>query len=519
VALYRPGPMGENVHNHYADRKNQRQEVSYDHDVLRDVLNETYGLMIYQEDIMRVAQRVAGYSMTEADNLRKACGKKDKDMILAERSKFIEGAVTQGYTRELGELLFNKIEPFADYAFNKSHAYGYALVAYQNAWLKTHYTVEYLSALLTSFKDDKDKTALYLAECRANGIVVRVPDVNESFADFTPSLTQDSAINFGLAAVRNVGTALVDKIVAERETSGPFETIYDFTRRVDPMVLNKRTMESLIKAGAFDSLGVPRQGLALVVDEMVDKTLIRRRDLAVGVVSLFSAIGDDGRTDDWEGTEITVPDLEFDKATRLAFEREMLGLYVSDHPLLGIEAQMRRLTDGTINDARERADEVGERGDQYTIGGVISEVQLRTSKKGDNFARIVVEDLGGSLEVMVFTKAFEASAGLLQRDNVVVISGRLEKRDEQIRFTALNVKKPAFAQIGDEVLRVRLDESRLNPEGIHRLKEILAANAGPTSVVVEVTDARMFKLGPEFKVNTQTAVAELRAAFGQNVVA
>jgi DNA polymerase-3 subunit alpha len=520
VALYRPGPMGENVHNHYADRKNGRQAVSYDHEDLRDVLGETYGLMIYQEDIMRVAQRIAGYSMTEADNLRKACGKKIREMIQAERSKFEEGAVANGYTRELAELLFDKIEPFADYAFNKSHAYGYALVAYQNAWLKTHYPVEYLSALLTSFKDDKDKTAMYLAECRNCSITVRVPDVNESLADFAPSLTVPNAITFGLAAVRNVGTALVERIVAEREARGAFSSIYDFVRRVDPAVLNRRTMESLIKAGAFDSLGVPRKGLSLVVNELIDVTLDRRKDLAVGISTLFAAMSEDGPADDWEGTEVPVPPTEFDKSTLLAFEREMLGLYVSDHPLLGIEPQLRRLTDGTIADARERADEAGEKGDFFTIGGVISEVQVKTSKRGDTFARVVVEDLGGSIEAMVFAKAFAAAGGLLERDTVVVIKGRIEKRDEQIRFTAQSLSQPQLVATGDEVLRVRLDGSRLNPEGIRRLKQILAANQGPTSVIVETeADAKMYRLGPEFNVNTQTAVAELRAAFGQNVVA
>jgi DNA polymerase-3 subunit alpha len=519
VALYRPGPMGENTHNHYAERKNGRQEVTYDHEDLRGVLDETYGLMIYQEDIMRVAQRIAGYSMTEADNLRKACAKKIREMIVDERSKFVAGAVAKGYSSEFAEALFDKIEPFADYAFNKPHAYGYALVAYQNAWLKCHYPVEYLSALLTSFKDDKDKTAVYLAECRSNGITVRVPDVNESFADFTPSAADGSTINFGLAAVRNVGESLVDKIVSERESAGRYTTVYDFVRRVDPSVLNKRSMESLIKAGAFDSLGVPRQGFALVVDELVDRTLERRRELAVGVVSLFSAIGEDGRTDDWGGTEIEIPDLEFDRATRLSFEREMLGLYVSEHPLLGLEGQLRKLTDGTISEARERAEEVGERGESYTIGGVISEVQLRTSRRGDTFARLVIEDLGGSIEAMVFAKAFANAAGLLERDNVVTITGRLEKRDDVVRFSAQSVRRPAFAEIGEDVLCVHLDESRMNADGIHRLKEILAANAGPTSVVVEVSDARMFKLGPEFNVNTQTAIAELRAAFGQSVVA
>src|ERR1019366_4866805 len=297
MALYRPGPLSVNAHNDFADRKNHRQVVSYDHPDLEEILGETSGLMIYQEDIMRVATKIAGFSMTEADDLRKACSKKIREMIQAQRAKFVDGAEREGYGRELGEAIFNKIEPFADYAFNKSHAYGYALIAYQNAWLKANYPVEYMAALLTSFRDDKDKAAVYLNEARQMGITVGVPDVNESFAEYAPSLTAPLTILFGMAAVRNVGEALVEKIVAEREGAGPFDSVYDFVRRVDPSVLNRRTMESLIKAGAFDSLGVARLGLLLKVDELIDATLARRKDLSLGITTLFASLDVDGAND------------------------------------------------------------------------------------------------------------------------------------------------------------------------------------------------------------------------------
>ncbi len=260
VALYRPGPMAANMHRDYADRKNGRQPVTYAHPDLEAILADTYGLMIYQESVMRVAQKFAGYTLAEADNLRKACGKKIRALIQAEREKFVAGCVTEGYGEELGTALFDIIEPFADYAFNKSHSYGYGFIAYQTAWLKAHYPVEYLASLLTSVKDNKDKTAIYLGECRSLGIEVLVPDVNRSLAEFTPDFTagegdigtsgdSPGAITFGLAAVRNVGEALVALIVAEREAHGPFADFYDFCQRVDPQVLNKRTIESLIKAG------------------------------------------------------------------------------------------------------------------------------------------------------------------------------------------------------------------------------------------------------------------------------
>jgi DNA polymerase-3 subunit alpha len=341
--------------------------------------------------------------------------------------------------------------------------------------------------------------------------------VNESVADFAPSLTRANTISFGLAAVRNVGSALVERIVAERTARGPFSTIYDFVRRVDIGVLNKRTMESLIKAGAFDCLDVPRQGLTLRVDELIDRTIERRRDMDAGISTLFAAAA--GGDDDWGGTEIEISPHEFDKATRLAFEREMLGLYVSDHPLLGIESQLARLTDGTIADARERADEVGDRGDFFTVGGVLSEVQLRTSKRGETFARVVVEDMGGSLEVFVFAKAFASAGAMLERDRVVVMRGRIEKRDEEVRFTAQNVTQPEFVT-GEEVLRIRLAATQLTAEGIRDLKAILAANRGPTSVIVETNGAgKSFRLTNEYTVDARSAVAELRRAFGPDVVA
>ena len=360
VALYRPGPMAANMHRDYPELKNGRKELTYLHPDIEPILKDTYGLMLYQESVMRVAQKFAGYTLEEADNLRKACGKKIRALIAAEREKFVAGCVAQGYGEELGTQLFDIIEPFADYAFNKSHSYGYGLVAYQTAWLKAHYPVEYMAALLTSVKDNKDKTAVYLAECRSMGIDVLVPDVNRSVAEFAPDRNRGAAadggrqaIVFGLAAVRNVGESLVERIVAERTANGPFEDIFDFCQRVDPVVLNKRTMESLVKGGAFDSLGHPRQGLCLVLEAVVDRTLERRREQDLGITTLFAAFEEEQADPAWGGAKVAIPDTEFDKAQRLAFEKEMLGLYVSDHPLMGFEAALARHTDSTLSDMRE----------------------------------------------------------------------------------------------------------------------------------------------------------------------
>ncbi|MDE3043731.1 MAG: DNA polymerase III subunit alpha [Acidobacteriota bacterium] len=518
VALYRPGPLSENVHNDYADRKNARQSVSYDHDDLAEILSETYGLMIYQEDIMRVATKIAGFSMTEADDLRKACSKKIREMIQAQRVKFVEGAEREGYGRELGNSIFDKIEPFADYAFNKSHAYGYALIAYQNAWLKANYPVEYMSALLTSFRDDKDKAAIYLNEARQMGITIGVPDVNESFAEYAPSTSAPSTILFGLAAVRNVGEALVEKVVQERESAGRFENIYDFLRRVDPVVLNKRSMESLIKAGAFDSFGLARQGFLLKVDEMIETTLSRRKDLSLGISTLFSDFDDPSGAGDWEGTEVVIPDHEFERSVKLDFEREMLGTYISDHPLNELAATLATRADGSIVTVRERAEELARANRPATVGGILTEVQLRTTKANRQYARVVIEDLSGSLEVNFSVNAFERLSGYLAKDNVVLMKVRVDDRDDDLRFSAVDVERLVSDQTSNE-LRLSLAPEDLTQPTIATLREILTRYPGPSSVVVETgATGKAFRLGPEFNVSIPSVVADLRSEFGRNVI-
>jgi DNA polymerase-3 subunit alpha len=515
-ALYRPGPLSENVHNDFADRKNGRQLVSYDHPDLEAILGETSGLMIYQEDIMRVATLIAGFSMTEADDLRKACSKKIREMIRAQRSKFVDGAEREGYGRDLGEAIFNKIEPFADYAFPKSHAYGYALLGYQNAWLKVNYPVEYMAALLTSFRDDKDKAAVYLNEARQMGITVGVPDVNESFAEYAPSLSQDQTILFGLAAVRNVGEALVEKIVSEREANGRFESIYDFVRRVDPMVLNRRSMESLIKAGAFDALGVPRLGFLLKVDEICDVTLARRRDHSLGITTLFAAFGE-GDGHDWEGTDVALSDIEFDKAVKLDFEREMLGTYISDHPLYEVESQLATKTDGSIISVRERGEELARTGKAVTVGGILAEVQIRTTKMGKQYARVVLEDLGASMEINFSANNFEKFSGFLTKDNIVLVKVR-PGFEEELRFSAMDVELLSVER-GNEELRLALRPEDLTQTSIGTLREILSRYPGRSPVIVETGSAgKAFKLGPEFNVNIASVVADLRTEFGRNVI-
>ena len=385
LALYRPGPMSVNMHYDYADRKNNRQPVEYFHPDAEEVLGDTYGLMIYQESVMRVAQKFAGYSLAEADNLRKAMGKKSREVMAKERNSFEDGCVRMNYTREMGEKLFDVIAKFADYAFNKSHTFGYGLVTYQTAFLKAHYPVEYMACLLTSVKSNLDKAAVYLSDARATGVKVLTPDINRSITDFAALMPNEvpvdvvlpagspGAITFGLSAIRNVGAGLVELLLRERDENGPYDSFHEYAQRVPEPVLNKRTVESLIKAGAFDSLGHPRKGLLMVFEQIIDGTVVRRRERDQGVMSLFGDVGDDSMGGGFN-ERVSIPTLEFDKSDRLKFEKEMLGLYISDHPLLGVEAALRRKVDCSVAEAAEKDD-----GEMITLGGVMSVCSRATS--------------------------------------------------------------------------------------------------------------------------------------------
>ncbi len=530
-ALYRPGPMAANMHYDYADRKNGRKPITYLHPDLEEVLADTQGLMVFQESMMRVAQRIAGYTLEEADNLRKAAGKKIREVMAKEREKFIAGCERTGYGAKLGEQLFDIIEPFADYAFNKSHAYGYALVGYQTAWLKAHYPAQYLAALLTSVKDDKDKTAVYLAECRAQNIEVLVPDVNVADSDFTAVVVEDGerqrwVVPFGLSAIRNVGEGLVEKVIAEREANGPFSDFYDFCARVDPMVLNKRTVESLIKAGAFDHLGHPRQGLCLVFEQIVDRTLARRREADQGVMSLFGELGGDEAV--FDDARVAIPDQEFDKATKLAFEKEMLGLYLSDHPLKGLEAALARHTDTTLAELRDQAARElsgvapeaavpsgrGRDGEMRCVGGVITGLVRKYTKRGDLMATFTLEDLESAMEVWVFPRTMTEVGYLLADDAVVCIKGRLDTRDEQPKFICMEVKKPELSAGGAEPLHVYLPLHALTDERVDRLKQLFVEHPGGSPVFLHV-GAKCIRLAADLHVEVGRGLpAELRELLG-----
>ncbi len=509
LALYRPGPMAANMHYDYADRKNGRKPIEYIHPEMEELLGDTYGLMIYQESMMRVAQRFAGYSLAEADNLRKAAGKKVRAIMAAEREKFVQACETTGYGAKLGKELFDIIEPFADYAFNKSHTYAYGLISWQTAWLKAHHPVEYFAALLTSVRDDKDATAKYLSECRTLGIEVQVPDVNVSIAGFG---AVERTIPFGMAAVRNVGQNLVEFMVTEREANGPFIDFYDFCQRVSPIVLNKRSVDSLIKSGAFDSLGHPRQGLCLAAEAIVDLVLQRRRERDVGVMSLFDTIDDAGEPS-WDDTRVPIPDVEFDKMTRLAFEKEMLGLYVSDHPLRGAEATLRRLVDCGVAEARELED-----GAMRTVGGVVTALQRKWTKAGKLMATFVLEDLDGAIEVMVFPRTMEEWGSLLTDDAIVCVKARVDKRDDEPKLTCLEVRRPEINFEAETRLDLQIPPGRLTDAIVEQLKALLLEHSGGADVVIHSGDLHV-RLPSEFRVNPSSVlISELKVLLGPGAV-
>ena len=512
VALYRPGPMGVNMHNDYADIKNGRKEISYFHPDAKEILHDTYGLMIYQESVMRVAQRFAGYSLAEADNLRKACGKKNRELMAKERDKFVQGVTDTSYGEKLGGELFDIIERFADYAFNKSHSYGYGFIAYQTAYLKANYPTEYLSALLTSVKDKLEKAAVYLAECRTMGIEVSVPDINRSMSDFAPAPEEGStAIVFGLSAVRNVGEGLVEHIVAEREANGPYSDFYDFCERVNIGVLNKRTVESLIKAGAFDSFGHPRRGLLSVFEQIVDTTVARRREREMGVMSLFGDLGDSNSSFD---ERAAIPDFEFEKKERLAFEKEMLGLYVSDHPLFGAEAALARKIDCPLTELESLED-----GAPRTLGGVITNYVTKWTKKGDLMAVFTLEDLASSVEVMVFPKTMADCGHKLADDAVVIAHGRVDKRDDTPKFILRDVE--LFEPLSDLTppVRIQVHPNRLSDEMVAELKGLLREFPGESEVFIHLGDTQVIRLPDQFTVNPNSGLmGELRVLLGPEAV-
>ena len=517
IALYRPGPMGMQSHTNYALRKNGLQEVVPIHPELAEPLEEivglTHGLIVYQEQVQRAAQKLAGYSLGQADLLRRAMGKKKQSILDKEFVPFQAGMRERGYSDGAVRAVWDVLVPFAGYAFNKAHSAAYGVVSYWTGYLKANYPAEYMAALLTSVRDDKDKSALYLGECRHMGNTVLPPDVNSSSANFTAVGTD---IRFGLTAIRNVGANVVVAIVATRETKGAFVSFTDFLAKVPAVVCNKRTIESLIKAGAFDSLGNTRRALLLVHEQAVESVIGVKRKEAEGQFDLFADFA--GADDDGSlSFSVDVPDLpDWDKKQRLAFEREMLGLYVSDHPLRGLENVLSAAADVSI--ATLLGDEARPDGSTVTIAGLITAVQRKMSKQGNPWAAVTVEDMEGSVEIMFFGETYLAYSTALAEDTVVVVRGRVRRRDDSMQLQAIEVSLPDVSSVADSPLTVSLSVTRCTPPVVERLREILINHPGVIEVHLKLTSpgrATVMRLEESLRVERCSALfGDLKALLG-----
>ncbi|MBO0676394.1 DNA polymerase III subunit alpha [Mycolicibacterium sp. S2-37] len=517
LALYRPGPMGMNAHNDYADRKNNRQPIKPIHpeleDPLKEILSETYGLIVYQEQIMFIAQKVASYTMGKADALRKAMGKKKLEVLEAEYKGFHEGMTANGFSEKAVKALWDTILPFAGYAFNKSHAAGYGLVSYWTAYLKANFPAEYMAGLLTSVGDDKDKAAVYLADCRRLGITVLPPDVNESVQNFA-SVGND--IRFGLGAVRNVGANVVASLVKTRTEKGKYTDFSDYLNKIDIAACNKKVTESLIKAGAFDSLGHPRKGLFLVHTDAVDSVLGTKKAEAMGQFDLFGGADGSG-TDPLDSVfTIKVPDEEWEDKHKLALEREMLGLYVSGHPLNGVahllaaqvDTQIPAILDGDVaNEA------------QVLVGGILASVNRRVNKNGLPWASAQLEDLTGGIEVLFFPQTYSLFGAEIADDVVVLVKAKVAARDDRIALIAHELVVPDFssAQV-NRPLAVSLPTRQCTVDKVSALKQVLANHPGTSQVHLRLISGERIttlELDQTLRVTPSSALmGDLKALLG-----
>ncbi len=427
VALFRPGPM--HMVEDFIGRKHGKVKVQYDHPLLETILNETYGIMLYQEQVMTVAKVMAGFSLAQADNLRRIMGKKIAHKMGEQKNIFVEGSLKNAIAKPVAEKVFDLMAYFSGYGFNKSHSAAYALIAYRTAYLKANFPVEYMAALLSSEMGNTDKLVKYINECRDMGIQILPPDVNESFRRFT---VVEEAIRFGLAAVKNVGENVVESVIEERNKKGKFESFYSFLERVDHKVANRKLLESLIKCGAFDSFAVKRSQLMAVLDQALESTSRVKQDQMRGQASLFDALGGEQAN---QHRSILLPDIsEWDEEKILSCEKELLGFYVTGHPLNRHQEILKFYTADTTETLLEHKD-----GDEVVLGGVLGKVQIKMTKKGDKMAIMTFEDLEGMVEAVIYPKIFEKISGKVKEDFICFLEGRIELKEDMAKIIVNDV--------------------------------------------------------------------------------
>ena len=484
VALIRPGPLGAGMHNEFADRANNRKEIEYLHNDLESILNETYGVILYQEQVMQIAEKIAGFNLQEADNLRVAMGKKIPKVMEEQRKKFTDGAVSNNYSEQFAIELFDQIAYFAGYGFNKSHSVPYALLAYQTAYLKANYPAEYIAACLTAVKRDKDRTAIFLSEARDMGVKVSTPDINLSSSDFT---VNDNEILFGLSAVRNVGDITADKIVLERESNGDFESIEDFLSRIDSRSLNKRGVEALIQGGGLDKFGLTRKGMFDSAIELIENAKELKANKENNQGSLFEM-------EDSNSTHININNTEWDKKELLEREREMLGFFVSEDPLEGYGEVLKSESSHSIIELQSLEDEEEI---NVTISGLISNVQKRVSRRGNPWIQFDIQDLTGSSGVLLFNKLVDKYNASIDGEIYLKVSGTYVGGSENtIRARDIDVIEPSkmIENLDISPLRISVDEEKLDKKNLVLLKELLEKFPGLSSVELEVNSKSGSKL-------------------------
>ncbi|MGZ5416817.1 MAG: helix-hairpin-helix domain-containing protein, partial [Nocardioides sp.] len=475
---------------------------------------ETYGLIVYQEQVMAIAQKLAGYTLGQADLLRRAMGKKKKEELDKQFETFSAGMVGRGYSMAAVKTLWDILLPFSDYAFNKAHSAAYGLVSYWTAYLKANFPAEYMAALLTSVKDDKDKMAIYLNECRRMKIQVLPPDVNESAFNFTP-VGRD--IRFGLSAIRNVGGNVVDGIIAAREEKGRYVDFNDFLEKVPAQVCNKRVIESLVKAGAFDDMKHKRRALVAIHEQAVDQFVDIKRNEAIGQDSLFGGLDED--SGGGFGFSVAMPDIdEWDKMTLLGHERDMLGLYVSDHPLMGLEHILANGTDCTIGQLL--VDEERPDGSTVTISGLVTSLQRKITKRGDAWAMVTLEDLEGGIDVLLFPSAYQLASTLLTEDAIITVKGRLSRSKDQPELHGQEVSSPDLTDGPSGPVVISMPSTRCTPPVVEQLKDVLGSHPGVTEVRLRLmtkTATTVMKLDDRLRVSPSPSLyADLKALLGPN---
>ncbi|MDP3804009.1 MAG: DNA polymerase III subunit alpha, partial [Candidatus Omnitrophota bacterium] len=515
LALFRPGPIGSGMLDDFMKRKHGEVEIRYDHKLLEPILKETYGIIVFQEQVMRIASGLAGFSLAQADNLRRAMSKKTPEVMVEMRQHFIDGCIRNGIDKRTADKIFIQIEYFAGYGFNKSHSAAYALISYRTAYLKANYHVEFIAALLTSEKDSLDKIALYINEAIRIGISILPPDINESFATFT---VIGASIRFGLVAVKNVGQGAIESIIAARQKAGPFKSIYDFTERVDSRLVNRKVIESLIKCGALDSLGLFRSQLSAMVDKALEVAGNIQKDRLNGQFSFFDKFEDE---ENFKKTFQDIPNIpEWPENQLLSYEKEMLGFYITKHPLARFEKLLRTYSTCTTAGLKDHRD-----GDEVLLGGIISKAKFTTTRKtNEKMAIITLEDLESSVEVLVFPSTFSKSGSLIKHDAMVFVKGRINSREEAAKIVANEIVALESVRMKyTKAVSLELIMAGLEKGALDNLKKVLSRYPGrvPVYLNFKKPDGKrvMLSIGESYSVEPHEGlVRDIEKIFGRDIV-